>query len=133
MKSQFIRFGLVGTIGFFVDTATLYFFVYVFNVDLYVGRIFSYTCAVSATWLLNRLYTFQSTNEKKYQEWARFAVVNMGGGIVNFAVYSLLITQYDFIRENLVFGVAIGSLAGLIVNFYFSKKMVFSRKQDSES
>ncbi len=124
-----MRFGAVGTVGFIVDATTLYFFVYFLDLNLYIGRIFSYGCAVSVTWLLNRHYTFRSSNKEKYREWASFALVNVGGGLLNYATYSLLVAQSVFFQEYPVFAVAIGSLAGMLVNFHFSRKIVFRPSQ----
>lgn len=60
------------------------------------------------------------------QEWARFVSVNLGGGIVNYTVYALLVALFDWFTAHLTMAVAIGSLSGMIVNFKGSEKLVFN-------
>ena len=49
---QFLRFGVVGTLGFLVDTAVLYLGL-ALGLGLYLGRAISYLAAASANWALN--------------------------------------------------------------------------------
>jgi putative flippase GtrA len=49
----------------------------------------------------------------------------IGGGLVNYAVFALLVYQLSAVNEQPAWGVAAGSLAGMGFNFLSSRKMVF--------
>jgi len=57
--TRFLRFALVGTIGFVVDASVLRLVVAIFAINLYAGRLVSFLAAATVTWLLNRTFTFR--------------------------------------------------------------------------
>ena len=126
LPKQFIAFSIVGTIGFIVDAGTLHLLLATSGLGFYLGRLFSYLTAASVTWFLNRRFTFKDRRKSgRARQWGRFLIVNTSGGIVNYCIYSLLVFGYPFFQEWPVVAVAIGSLAGLVVNFTASKYLVF--------
>src|ERR1039458_4676742 len=64
---RFFRFALVGCAGYGVDVAALYFAIYGLGAGLYWGRVFSYLCASSSTWYMNRLITFADLRSDKFR------------------------------------------------------------------
>jgi len=124
---QFISFATIGVLGFVVDTGVLYLLIYLFDADLYIGRVFSYLCAVTITWLMNRFFTFKSQSDHTglLEQWIKFASCNVLGAIINYTIYALLITFSSNFYENPVFAVAVGTLFSVNVNFFLSKKYVF--------
>jgi putative flippase GtrA len=126
---QFIRFGIVGCIGYGVDVCVLYFVLYGLDFGHYGGRVISYLAAATTTWYLNRHFTFKhSRSENRSREWARFVALNTIGGTINYIVYSAYIGLYSTSMSAPAIGVAAGSLAGLIVNFLVSKRFAFIRE-----
>ncbi len=126
VKAQFFRFGLVGVAGFAVDIAVLALCSDKLGLGLYAGRLVSFMAAVTTTWALNRTFTFRHEKSGSMpSEWAKFVVVNIGGGIVNYLVYAALVASQPYVAAHPWAGVATGSLAGMLVNFFTSKKMVF--------
>lgn len=121
-------FVVAGSVGFIVDAAVLQLVV---NAGLgpYSGRIISYLVAATATWWLNRRYTFRSPSSGRElpREWLRYVLANAVGGGVNYLVYALAVAQWSLVRDHLVVGVALGSIAGLGVNFIANKHWVFGR------
>ena len=125
-------FSIVGTIGFVVDTAVLYLCVFGIGFGLYSGRMVSYLAAASTTWYLNRRLTFADADKTRpAREWLRFLLANAFGGLINYAVYAVLINISNLCTSYPVIGVAVGSLTGLAFNFTVSKKLVFISKQPS--
>ena len=123
---QVLRFSLVGSIGFIVDTIILYTCIYFLFMNLYWGRLVSYTIAASSTWYMNRRYTFSDNrNTRAHKEWMLFVAVNALGGLVNYGTYAVLVSSILVFREYPVLAVGVGSVAGLIFNFTLSKKLVF--------
>lgn len=122
---QTILFGIVGTIGFIVDTAVLYLLKGL--IGLYWGRLASFLCAAATTWLLNRTFTFEgrSSGHGPVKEMAIYIGLMMVGGAVNYLVYALLVSRLPLIAQLPVLGVAAGSLAGMAVNFITSRFFLF--------
>jgi putative flippase GtrA len=122
--TQFLRFALVGVVGFVVDAGVLRLVTSVFGANLYTGRVISFLVAATVTWALNRVFTFGHTGARAAQ-WLRFVCVNSLGGAVNLGVYALLVGTLSSIRHNPTIAVACGSLVGMGLNFTLMKKVVF--------
>jgi putative flippase GtrA len=124
---------LVGCAGFIVDTAVLYLAIYELGMNYYGGRAVSYTLAASSTWYMNRRFTFaDSRNDNRLGEWARFLMLNLCGGAVNYAVYAAYMRMHSYSPTAPAIGVALGSVAGLFVNFYLSRRLVFNRRAGAD-
>ena len=122
---QFIMFGMAGSVGFAVDTATVYALRY--WVGLYVGGILAYFTAASCTWLCNRLWTFRHLRRSDpwHVQWRRFLAANFTGFVINRGVYMLLVTFVAAAARQPVIAVLAGGLAGMMLNFNLSRKLVF--------
>jgi len=132
LKSQFVRFSLVGVAGLVVDTAVLY-GALALGAGLYSGRVVSYVAAASATWALNRRFTFSGHEDgsSRLAQWAKFLAANSLGGLVNYSVYAALVATSSKVASMPVIAVCAGSLAGLVVNYTLSRKFVF-RYRDAQ-
>lgn len=125
---QFLRFGVVGTVGFLVDTAVLYAGL-ALGLGLYSGRAVSYVAAASTTWALNRAWTFRDPaggQAPMARQWALFLLVNLIGFAFNYGTYAALIGFVPMVAAHPVLGVAAGAVAGLAGNFWLSRRFVFT-------
>jgi putative flippase GtrA len=122
--TQFLRFALVGVVGFVADAGVLRLVVSALGFNLYAGRVVSFLVAVTVTWALNRVFTFRHTGARAAQ-WLRFVCANSLGGAANFGVYALLVGTLSSMRENPTVAVACGSLVGMGLNFTLMKRVVF--------
>jgi putative flippase GtrA len=124
---QFLKFGFVGCIGFVVDTSVLYAAIGLAGLGPYLSRVLSYLSAATATWYLNRIITFADRrSDKPGREWLRFLLVNASGGTVNYLTYVTYLRMTSATGIHPMIGVALGSCAGLVVNFLLSRRLVFS-------
>jgi putative flippase GtrA len=126
---QFVVFGLVGSLGFIVDTGVLYLLVKQLAGNLYYSRLLSYCCAATVTWKLNQHFTFANKAHKQrsqHHEWLRYLCLNMFGATLNYAIYSVLVFNFQLVQQQPVIGVAAGSLAAMLVNFCVCKYYVFA-------
>jgi putative flippase GtrA len=124
--SQFLRFSIIGVIGFIVDSTALLIAINFLGLNLYSGRVFSFFVAATATWALNRTFTFTAADSRPLiVQWARFIGANAIGGAVNYGIYAALVTFVPFIATRPVIGVAVGAVFGLAFNFTVSKFWVF--------
>ncbi|MGE0114236.1 MAG: GtrA family protein [Steroidobacteraceae bacterium] len=128
VRSQFLRFALVGVAGFVVDAATLYMVMHTLGAGHYSGRAVSYLAAATSTWALNRRYTFIDRRDSNLlREWLKFLAANAAGGLVNYSVYAALVGTSGLVAAWPVLGVGAGSIAGLAVNFTLSRHLVFNK------
>jgi putative flippase GtrA len=127
---QFIRFAMIGALGFFVDAGVLYLCLHALEFGVYGGRLVSYLAAATTTWYLNRVLTFAGSDASQpSSQWARFVLTNGVGGIVNYGVYSIVVSGFASTGFVPLLGVAAGSVAGLGFNFTGSRRFVFREVQ----
>ncbi len=130
VRRQFLYFSFVGILGFIVDASVLYLVMKYLGAGLYSGRILSYIAAATATWALNRRFTFNTHhNSNLLSEWFKFLSANSVGGGVNYFTYMILVTVSTFVSTWPIIGVAMGSISGLIVNFNLSRRFVFAKQK----
>lgn len=121
---RFVRFALVGAAGFLVDVAALY-GAFAMGLGLYSGRAVSYLSAATFTWAVNRRFTFAASAPPSFTEWLRFVLANTSGGMVNYLTYAALVTWGSGLLSHPAPAVACGSIAGLVVNYIASSRLVF--------
>jgi putative flippase GtrA len=129
---QFLSFALIGVLGFVVDSSVLYLGLEL-GLGLRWGRVVSYLVAVTATWALNRRFTFGASRRRAVIEWARFAITQLAGATVNLGTYFALVAASDVVARFPVLGVAAGSIAGLAVNFVAARAFVFGARHARSS
>jgi putative flippase GtrA len=129
LRAPFVRFCLVGTIGFCIDASVLQIVVQHWGVNPYLGRVLSYLVAATATWGLNRRFTFGSGGAEQWQhQWVRYVIVNAVGAGVNYGTYAACVWSFALVRQYLILGVAVGSIAALAFNFTASRHLVFRER-----
>src|SRR5690348_3542631 len=127
ISKQLGWFGIGGFIGFIVDAGIVQLLVSKLHTDPYVGRLFSFTCAATATWLFNRRFTFhQRGNYSLFGEWSRYIVAMSAGFALNYVTYALLVYYSPFVQNWVAIGVAAGSLPASAVTFLGARQWVFS-------
>jgi putative flippase GtrA len=121
---QLWRFASVGLAGLAVDTVVVY--AARGTLGLVVAGLVSYVVAATATWVLNRLWTFRGLGSgSRLRQWVRFLVANLGGFVLNRGTYTLLVLLVPLFAAVPFYAVAAGAVAGLGVNFTLSRKLVF--------
>ena len=135
VPKQFLHFCAVGAAGFFVDAAVLYMVAPV--VGWYAGRVVSFWAAATTTWVFNRTFTFRAhaqptpnTNGGRglLREYLSYLASMLGGAAVNYGAYLLTLRFVPTAGAPLI-GVAIGSCAGLVVNYLVARHVVFAARR----
>jgi len=125
---QFFKFGLIGVVGFGVDTAFLYLGIGALGLSRIAAGFFAFPFAVTVTWIGNRLFTFRDhEHEPLAKQWAKFAAVCLVGIVFNRGTYSLMVSTLPFVYATPVLGLLGGTAAGMFFNFFASKKLVFNK------
>jgi putative flippase GtrA len=121
---QLLRFGAVGTLGFVIDTATVY--ALRAALGLYGAGMAGYVTAASSNWVFNRLWTFRGRGSgSARRQWALFMLVNLAGFVLNRGTYAVMVTFVPIAADQPVIAVAAGAIAGLFANFTLSRRLVF--------
>lgn len=133
-RAAFFRFACVGVTIAMIDVGVLYLLKDLPGLNVYIARVFSYGAAMTAGYFLNRYFTFHhvESGRQMVDELLRFLGVHSIGGVLNFAVFSLVILLGEqaeltkFWTAVLpLLGVWIGGVFGMTFNFLFSRKLVF--------
>jgi putative flippase GtrA len=119
----FLKFVLVGGVGFGIDYGVLRLLVTGWDWHWALARIPSFALAVGVTWILNRAFTFGSSN-RWIGESYRYLVTQSIGSAINLLVFSGIVMVFG--AGALFMPLAVGALAGLVSNFLMSKYVVFS-------
>ena len=126
-RAELLRFALAGVAGLLADVCVLYLALGL-GLGYYAGRALSFLAAVYVTWRINRRYTFAAgAGDSTWREWWRYLGAMLGGGLVNYAAYSAVVALLPSHPLLPLCAVAVGSLAGMAINFVGAKYFVFNR------
>jgi putative flippase GtrA len=135
-RGELLRFAAAGVVGLVVDVAVLY-LALAAGLGFYAGRVLSFLSAVFVTWRINRRYTFRgAAGVSVWREWYSYLGMMLGGGVINYAVYSAAMLLGGWLLPSSLLpllplaGVAAGSLAGMVVNFFGARLVLGARSSD---
>ena len=128
LPRQFLTFCAIGTLGFLVDLAVLYALAPLLG--WMGGRVASFLAAATLTWWFNRRFTFGAGaaphKGSTASQLARYLLLMLGGAAVNYGAYAATLLMVEHPHAPAL-GVAIGSIAGLGINFLSARFLVFRR------
>ncbi len=125
VSEKFIRFAIVGVMGFFWDTSTVYALRGVMG--LYMAGVMGFLVAATANWGANRIWTFRHhIHTAPHVQWMRFLLANSIGFVFNRGTFFALISISKLCHNQPVLPIIAGSAAGLSFNYFLSKRFVFS-------
>ena len=127
MWKQILRFGTVGGIGFLVDGGLLTLLHAITDWGALWPRAISFPVALSATWYLNRVWTFaDEKSDRKAQEYGRYAMVQIVGNLINLAVYATCLWTWPTIMQPYpIIALAVASAVAMIFNYVGARFWVF--------
>jgi putative flippase GtrA len=124
VSENFIRFGIVGGLGFVWDTSTVYLTRDL--IGLYAAGALGYFVAATANWALNRLWTFRTqAHQAAHRQWFAFLLANSLGFVINRGCFYTLISVSPVCFAHPVLPIMAGSFCGMFVNYLLSKRFVF--------
>jgi putative flippase GtrA len=110
---KLLKFGAVGISGMAVDFGITYFFKEVLKVRKYISNSIGFTLAATSNYLLNRVWTFNSTNPHIITQFSKFFIISIIGLLLN----NLIIYIFNDYKFRLNFYISKG-IATLIVFFW---------------
>jgi putative flippase GtrA len=125
ISEKFIRFAIVGVMGFFWDTSTVYALRGL--IGLYMAGVMGFLVAATANWGVNRIWTFRHhIHTAPHVQWMRFLIANSIGFVFNRGTFFTLISISKVCHNQPVLPIIAGSIAGLGFNYFLSRRFVFS-------
>jgi putative flippase GtrA len=117
----------VGAIGFLVDASILTILSSHMGLDVFRARFFSFSAAVTVTWLLNRTLVFRTrrSGRNKTTEYSQYLTVQVAGALINLAVFTLLVMRFPAFHETPVIPLAIAASIALVFNFLAARYWVY--------
>jgi putative flippase GtrA len=127
---EFLFFAAAGVTGLGVDVGVLY--LAAPWLGWYLARVLSFVAAATATWALNRRYTFAARHSgvSRLCEYLGYLLTMLGGAVVNYGVYVLVLHALAGPWVPAA-GVALGSVAGLALNFLSARYLIFKSPRKS--
>jgi putative flippase GtrA len=126
LPGQAFRFGAVGGVGFLVDAGVLTALHQLLDVEPIGARAVSFTLAVTATWALNRIFTFTARpGRRRSSEWLRYTTVNGIGALMNLGIFVVLVAYYPLMSAHPLLPLAVAAGPAMIFNFFASRRLAF--------
>ena len=132
--ARFLRFGIVGFSGVFVDLGVFYLLRTVMEIGLTRSAIFSSEIAIINNFLWNDLWTFgdvsskQTGNRKRLRRFLKFNLVCLAGVIVNVSIVNLL---FNIVHINEYLAKLMAIAMTTFLNFWLNSKLSW-RVTDTE-
>src|SRR5258707_429760 len=87
-RQRFLRYLMVGAVGFIVDAGLVAIEVHILGIGPYVARGPSFIAAVTVTWTLNRTHTFKGLERYSVSKaYRRYILAQVIGALTNLGVY----------------------------------------------
>jgi putative flippase GtrA len=127
LNRDILRFGVVGTIGFLIDSLILSYLVSARGWDPFVARVVSMSFAVFGTWLLHRYWTFAKGSARApLPQTLFYGVAQCVGLTINYLVFSALILSGGVWVAHPALAIAAGSLAAMALTYVLARTIVFA-------
>ena len=123
--SRFLRFAIVGSVGFVVDAGVLALLLWTTPLGPFVARLVSIACGLTVTWLCNRTLTFGPSGRSKLHEGARYGGVGIATSILNYLVYSGVLLTFPATPP--LAAVVVASAAAMVFSYLGYSRLVFDR------
>lgn len=125
----FLAFALVGAAGFGVNELSLFVGLQLLRLDTFAAAFLAFLITVTFTWYGNRSLTFHGNTAVGPRailgEWMRFVGVNGVGLAANYGTFAALVRFGPAPISSPYLALGIGSIVGLVFNFYASRRGVF--------
>jgi len=118
---KFIKFGIVGFSGVFVDFGITYVCKEWLKIQKYIANSIGFIFAASSNYILNRTWTFRSNNPEVAREYTEFFVISLVGlGLANLIVWLIHgKAKWNFYLSKL-FAIGVVTIWNFFANYYIT-------------
>lgn len=125
--ARFMRFAIVGSIGFAIDAGLLALLHNGAGVDPLLARLVSISASAFSTWRLNRSVTFGASHRKQAEEGLRYGVVAGGTAAFNYLVYALALALWPALPP--VAAAVLATLVAMLLSYAGYSRFVFGASE----
>ncbi|MBS1505656.1 MAG: GtrA family protein [Bacteroidetes bacterium] len=123
MFYKFLKFGVVGISGMAVDFGITFLFKEKFSFNKYISNTCGFFAAASSNFILNRLWTFQSTNPEVAFQYVKFLSLSTIGVLMSNGIIYLLHGRWKW---NFYFAKLVSIAVVMFWNFFASYFFTFN-------
>lgn len=121
MIEQFIKFCVVGGSGVFVDFGVTYALKEWAKWNKYVANSMGFVCAASTNYVLNRIWTFHSTDPDITRQYLLFIAIALVGLLINNGVIYVLNDRFRFnFYLSKLFAIGVVTFWNFFMNYFFN-------------
>lgn len=118
---KFVKFGIVGFSGVFVDFGVTYACKEWLKIQKYIANSIGFIVAASSNYILNRTWTFRSQNPEVAREYTEFFVISLVGlGLANLIVFLV----HGRLKQNFylskLFAIGVVTIWNFFANYYIT-------------
>lgn len=126
VDKSLLRFIIVGSIGFAVDGGILTLLTASYGFAPLAARCFSFPLAFTATWLLNRNWTFAGgVDAAPVRQYLQYVLIQLAGLAVNFSVFTVLIFCLPVFERFPLAALALGAGLAMVLTYLLSRHVAF--------
>ncbi len=121
MLLKFLKFGVVGFSGVFVDFGITYVLKEKLKIQQFVANAIGFSCAATSNYVLNRVWTYQSQNPEVLIEFSHFFFFSLIGLGLNTLMLWVLVSKFkqNFYLSKL-FAIGVVTIWNFLVNTLFT-------------
>ncbi len=118
---KFIKFGVVGFSGVFVDFGFTYACKEWIKIPKYIANAIGFSIAASSNYLFNRWWTFHSHNPQVMMEYSQFLAISLIGLGINTLILWILVSKYKkhFYLSKL-FAIGVVTIWNFLANYFIT-------------
>ena len=120
---KFIKFGVIGFSGLFVDYGFTFLCKEVLKINKYISNSIGFLLAASSNYYLNRIWTFKSENPNIAEEYTTFIIISLIGLVINNLILWQILKRF---KINFYFAKAFAIAVVIIRNFLANAFITFS-------
>ncbi len=118
---KFVKFGVVGFSGLFIDFGLTYLCKEIFKIQKYVSNAIGFTVAATSNYFLNRIWTFQSTNPEIAIEFFEFLLISIIGLGLNTLILYWVINRFKLnFYVSKIFAIGVVIIWNFLANAFFT-------------
>lgn len=122
---KLLWFGVAGGTGFLVDAGILMLLLHFTSMGPFGARAISIPVAMTATWILNRTFTFDRSGRSLAVEGFRYGSIGVTSALLNYALYSALLISTPILLPAVALILASAAATGF--SFFGYSRFVFRR------
>lgn len=128
---EFLRFCIVGFVGFLTDAVMLEIFV-ACDVPTRIARLFSMALALQVGYVLHQIFTFRGRGGFSTRRWLHFLALNLVGVAINYSIFLAGLALFPISDAQMQRQAALvaGTSVALAFNYWANGRFVFAKRDE---